>query len=125
MTNQPHSVDLLAAISEAVAGAMDLGCEDSPSLMLVNSWEMDSTRRTVLCFRPGADTPSFIAKVGWNAGLAKLQGERDNLERLRDADLSHDCPASLRIAEWAYEQVEKASGQVWVNDAVFQHLGAA
>jgi hypothetical protein len=45
-------------------------------------------------------------------------------ERLRDADLSHDCSASLRIAEWAYEQVEKASGQVWVNDAIFQHLGA-
>lgn len=45
-------------------------------------------------------------------------------ERLRDANLLHDCSASLRITEWAYEQVEKANGQVWLNDAIFQHLGA-
>jgi len=44
-------------------------------------------------------------------------------ERLRDADLPSDSSASLRITEWAYEQVEKANGQVWVNDAVFLHLG--
>jgi len=44
-------------------------------------------------------------------------------ERLRDANLLHDCSASLRIAEWAYEQVEKARAQVWVSDSVFQHLG--
>ena len=43
--------------------------------------------------------------------------------RLRDADLSHDSSASLRITEWAYEQVEKSKGQVWLNDSVFQHLG--
>ena len=45
-------------------------------------------------------------------------------ERLRDAELSHDSSAPLRITEWAYEQVEKSNGQVWLNDAVFQHLGA-
>jgi hypothetical protein len=44
--------------------------------------------------------------------------------RLRDADLAHDSSASLRITEWAYEQVEKSKGQVWLNDSVFQHLGA-
>ena len=45
-------------------------------------------------------------------------------ERLRDAGLSHDSSASLRITEWAYEQVEKANGQVWISDAMFQNLGA-
>lgn len=44
-------------------------------------------------------------------------------ERLKDAGLPSDSLASLRITEWAYEQVEKAKGQVWLNDAVFLHLG--
>ena len=45
-------------------------------------------------------------------------------ERLRDANLTHDVASSIRITEWAYEQVEKAKGQVWMSDAVFHHLGA-
>lgn len=44
-------------------------------------------------------------------------------ERLQDAGLPSDSLASIRITEWAYEQVEKANGQVWVNDSVFLHLG--
>ena len=44
-------------------------------------------------------------------------------ERLTAAGLLHDQHASTRIAEWAYEQVEKANGQVWVGRASFQHLG--
>lgn len=44
------------------------------------------------------------------------------VERLSDAGLPSDSSASLRITEWAYEQVEKANGQVWVTNAVFQHL---
>lgn len=44
-------------------------------------------------------------------------------ERLQDAGLPSDSLASLRITEWAYEQVEKANGQVWLNNAVFLHLG--
>ncbi len=44
-------------------------------------------------------------------------------ERLTDAGLTHDQFASKRIAEWAYEQVEKAKGQVWVARSSFQHLG--
>ena len=31
--------------------------------------------------------------------------------------------ASVRIAEWAYEQTERAHGQVWVGKDVFRHLG--
>lgn len=44
-------------------------------------------------------------------------------ERLRDAGLPSDSSASLRVTEWAYEQVEKANGQVWVQTSLFQHLG--
>ncbi len=45
-------------------------------------------------------------------------------ERFQHANLLHDCSASFRITEWAYEQVDKASGQVWLSRAVFQPLGA-
>lgn len=45
-------------------------------------------------------------------------------ERLKDAGLPSDSLASLRITEWAYDQVEKANGQVWLNGEVFLHLGA-
>jgi len=44
-------------------------------------------------------------------------------ERLKDAGLPSDSSASHRITEWAYEQVEKANGQVWLTNAVFLHLG--
>ena len=42
---------------------------------------------------------------------------------LQDAELPHDLPASIRIAQWAYEQTEKSRGQVWVAKQVFRHLG--
>lgn len=42
--------------------------------------------------------------------------------RLAAAELPHDFPASVRVAEWAYEQTEKAHAQVWVTDGVFRHL---
>ena len=44
-------------------------------------------------------------------------------QRLIDAGLPSDSSASLRITEWAYEQVEKSKGQVWLQQSVFQHLG--
>ena len=43
--------------------------------------------------------------------------------RLAEAALPHDFAASVRIAEWAYEQTEQAHGQVWVAKDVFKHLG--
>ncbi len=43
-------------------------------------------------------------------------------ERLTEAALPHDLAASVRIAEWAYEQTERANGQVWVVKGVFRHL---
>lgn len=43
--------------------------------------------------------------------------------RLLEAALPHDLAASLRVAEWAYEQTERANGQVWVAKDVFRHLG--
>jgi len=42
---------------------------------------------------------------------------------LSEAALPHDFSASVRIAEWAYEQTEVAHGQVWVTKDVFRHLG--
>jgi 5-methylcytosine-specific restriction endonuclease McrA len=44
-------------------------------------------------------------------------------QRLNDAGLPNDCIASRRIAEWAYEQVEKSKGQVWLSSDHFEHLG--
>ena len=43
--------------------------------------------------------------------------------RLLDAALPFDLSASIQIAQWAYEQTEKANGQVWVMEKVLQHLG--
>jgi hypothetical protein len=43
--------------------------------------------------------------------------------RLAEAALPHDMAATVRIAEWAYEQTEQAHGQVWVAKDVFTHLG--
>lgn len=45
------------------------------------------------------------------------------VQRLGDANLPHDYSSSLRITEWAYDQVEKARGQVWLRKKVFEHLG--
>lgn len=44
-------------------------------------------------------------------------------QRLNDAGLPNDFTASIRIAEWAYEQVEKSKGQVWMFGDQFEHLG--
>jgi hypothetical protein len=44
-------------------------------------------------------------------------------ERLAEAALPHDLAASERIAEWAYEQTERANGQVWLSRGIFLHLG--
>jgi hypothetical protein len=43
--------------------------------------------------------------------------------RLKEIGLPHDFHASVRIAEWAYEQTERAKGQVWVSRNVLRHLG--
>ena len=40
-----------------------------------------------------------------------------------EAALPHDLTVSLRVTEWAYEQTERANGQVWLEENVFQHLG--
>jgi 5-methylcytosine-specific restriction endonuclease McrA len=49
---------------------------------------------------------------------------RDELQaRLREAALPCDLSASVQVAEWAYEQTEKANGQVWVAERTLRHLG--
>jgi 5-methylcytosine-specific restriction endonuclease McrA len=45
--------------------------------------------------------------------------------RLAEAALPYDLAASVRIAQWAYEQTERAHGQVWVGANIFRHLTPA
>ncbi len=43
--------------------------------------------------------------------------------RFTAAEVVSDFPASVRIARWAYEQMEQAGGQVWVTKDVLRRLG--
>jgi len=36
----------------------------------------------------------------------------------------HDLPATTRVVEWAYTQVEGIGGQVWVRGSELRPLGA-
>ena len=54
----------------------------------------------------------LVAEPHLQSWVQLNQERADELaECLRDANLSHDSSASLRISEWTYEQVEKARGQ--------------
>jgi 5-methylcytosine-specific restriction endonuclease McrA len=46
-------------------------------------------------------------------------------DRLQEAGLPCDWPASVQIAKWVYQQTEKVDGQVWVEEKVLQHLSPA
>jgi 5-methylcytosine-specific restriction endonuclease McrA len=43
-------------------------------------------------------------------------------ERLVAASLPCDVLATVQIAKWVYQQIEKANGQVWVMEKVLRHL---
>jgi 5-methylcytosine-specific restriction endonuclease McrA len=59
--------------------------------------------------------------AAWVERNNEHQGElRD---RLVEAALPCDLTAAEQIAKWAYQQTEKANGQVWVVDKVLRHLG--
>ena len=50
------------------------------------------------------------------------ESNREELHaRLREAELPCDLSASVQVAEWAYEQTEKANGQVWVTERTLRH----
>jgi 5-methylcytosine-specific restriction endonuclease McrA len=51
------------------------------------------------------------------------QNQEELCARLQEVALPCDWAASIRITQWAYEQTEKANGQVWVMEKVLQHLG--
>jgi 5-methylcytosine-specific restriction endonuclease McrA len=51
------------------------------------------------------------------------QNQEELRARLQEAALPCDFSASVQIAQWAYEQTEKANGQVWVMEKVLHHLG--
>ena len=42
--------------------------------------------------------------------------------RFAEAGVAHDWQASLRITRWAYDQVARASGQVWVRGRTLEPL---
>jgi len=56
----------------------------------------------------------------WRDRNASLAGELS--QRFDAIELPHDIQASIRVAEWAYAQTEKAGGQVWVRDRILKHL---
>jgi len=59
--------------------------------------------------------------AGWTE---RNRVHREELDaRLIEIGLPNDFLASVRIAEWAYEQTERAKGQVWVSRNVLRHLG--
>lgn len=43
-------------------------------------------------------------------------------ERFDQAGVLHDWVASVQVARWAYGQVERAGGQVWVEGEVLRGL---
>jgi hypothetical protein len=101
---------------------------DAPSgFVLWDAYPTDIGHNFVLAHRRcnNAKSDYLAAEQHLQSWAVRNQERADELaERLRDANLAHDSSASLRIAEWAYEQVERSKGQVWLNDSVFQHLGA-
>jgi hypothetical protein len=60
--------------------------------------------------------------AAWNDRYRANQEELD--ARLPELALPCDLSASIQVAQWAYEQAEKANGQVWVAERVLRHLGA-
>ena len=56
-------------------------------------------------------------------GERNKQHQDELRTRLQEAALPCDLSASVQIAQWAYEQTEKANGQVWVMEKVLHHFG--
>ena len=72
-----------------------------------------------------AKSDHLAAEEHLAAWIERNKSNQEDLHvRLVEAALPHDFSASVRIAEWAYEQTEQANGQVWVSKDVFRHLGA-
>jgi 5-methylcytosine-specific restriction endonuclease McrA len=72
-----------------------------------------------------AKSDHLAAESHLAAWIERNKINQDELHaRLLEAAMPHDLSASIRVAEWAYEQTERARGQVWLEKAVFQHLGS-
>lgn len=67
----------------------------------------------------------YLAAEGHLAAWSERnrQNQEELRIRLQEAALPCDWAASTQIAQWAYEQTEKANGQVWVMEKVLHHLG--
>jgi hypothetical protein len=66
----------------------------------------------------------YLAAEGHLAAWSERNrlNREEPLARLQEAALPCDLSASAQIAQWAYEQTEKANGQVWVVERTLQHL---
>ena len=80
-----------------------------------------------------------LAHKGCNSSKSDLLAAEEHLERWAERSLTcrdeleegfdkckvlHDWPATLQIARWAYGQVHKAGGQVWVEAKKLRPLSA-
>ena len=50
-------------------------------------------------------------------------GRSDLPRRFEEAALVHDGGASIKITRWAYQQVARQGGQVWVKGKTLERLG--
>ena len=72
-----------------------------------------------------ANQITLAAEEHLAAWMEQIRTQKGQIARhsLLKAELPQDLPASIRIANWAYEQTEKSAGQVWVEKKVLRHLG--
>jgi hypothetical protein len=108
---RPLPADIAATLAPRLRKWMKLGQDEDPVLVFVNSWEMDATRRTVLCFRPGVPHPAFVAKVARGAGRKILEAEHENLRRLERSGEEELLATIPRVIDW----FEQADGHVLVE----------
>lgn len=63
-----------------------------------------------------AKSDHLAAEEHLGAWIEQNKTHQDELHaRLLESALPNDLSASIRVAEWAYEQTEKSQGQVWVE----------
>jgi 5-methylcytosine-specific restriction endonuclease McrA len=73
----------------------------------------------------GSKSDHLAAEEHLGAWVERNEVHREALGAfLADATIQHDLAASVRVAEWAYDQTERSRGQVWVRDQLLRHLGS-
>jgi hypothetical protein len=74
----------------------------------------------------GAKSDYLAAEKHLAAWVERNRLHQEEMQsRLQEAMLPCDLSGAIQIAKWAYQQTEKANGQVWVTEKVLQHLSPA